>query len=360
MVDSSQNAGVNAQTGFALQRNTALYLLLENYFGKFKDKDYFICLEHHDDFLFCFTNENNKVEIIEAYQSKKKSPTSWTLDSSLYQIIKKLLQTGKELWKDTFPKSPTYKHSLYFSTNQTINLVIKEKGKVIDSVSIKEDNQITNFELLPQKIQDKISEGIADNILKDELSKLNFLWLDLNRTVEKQENELVGQLDKVFGNRIYNKRAAVKAIIELFREIEEKYNQGNKAKLLDKSKRVNSNQIEETFKIITSQSKCFEFWHNRSREVSIALKIKPSERNEFEFAFEASFDFFKSLQEAEHRKILEFVSLNVVKCQTYTDEDNVAELILMFNDVETSTLGEIELKAVFFAAFFEVTFKGQN
>ena len=36
MVDSTVNAGVGAQTGFALQRNTALYLLLENYVNKFK------------------------------------------------------------------------------------------------------------------------------------------------------------------------------------------------------------------------------------------------------------------------------------------------------------------------------------
>lgn len=360
MVDSSINAGVSAQTGFALQRNTALYLLLENYVDKFKDRNYFICLEHHEDFLFCFTNESNEAEVVEAYQSKKKSPSSWTLDDTLYQIIKKLLKTGKELWNDNHPKSSTYKHILYFSTNQTTNLVVKEKNKVVDSVSIKEDNQIASFELLPQKIQNKISEGIADENLNDELDRFKFIWVDLNRTIEKQENELVGQIDKVFGNSIYNKRAAVKALIELFREIEEKYNQGNKARLLDTSKRVNSNQIEVAFKILTSRSKCFDFWHKQSREISIALKIKPTERNEFEFAFESSFDFFKSLQEAEHRKILDFVSTNVTKCQTYTDEDNVAELIQMFNDLETSPLGDIELKAVFFAAYFEVTFKGQN
>ena len=182
----------------------------------------------------------------------------------------------------------------------------------------------------------------------------------MNRTVEKQENELVGQIDKVFGDRIYNKRAAVKALIELFREIEEKYNKGNEAKLLDTSKRVDSKQIERTFNILTGKSKCFDYWHNQAREVSIALKIKPSERDEFKFAFESSFDFFKSYKAAEHREILEFAKANISKCETFTEEDNAAEMIHLFMKISTSSFGEIELKAIFFAAIFEVTFKGQE
>jgi hypothetical protein len=74
MTDNSINAGTRAQSGFALQRNSALFILLDNYNSKFKNEKYFICLEHHDDFLFCYLNENEHVKYIEAYQSKKKSP----------------------------------------------------------------------------------------------------------------------------------------------------------------------------------------------------------------------------------------------------------------------------------------------
>lgn len=73
MVDKAVNAGVHAQIGFILQRNTALSLLLNNYKDKFKDRKYFICLEHHDDFLYCFLDDDDKAECIEAYQSKKKT-----------------------------------------------------------------------------------------------------------------------------------------------------------------------------------------------------------------------------------------------------------------------------------------------
>ncbi len=360
MVDSTINAGVGAQTGFALQRNTALYLLLENYRSKFKSKNYFICLEHHDDFLFCFLNEKDETEVIEAYQSKKKSPNAWTLDDTLYQILKKLLKTGKMLLSDSCKKSKNYKHILYFSTNQTTSLVIKENRKVAESVSIKEDNDTVSYDRLPQKIQNKIIDGIDDKSLNDELDNLNFIWVDLNRTVKKQENELVGQIDKLFGERIYNKRAAVKALIELFREIEEKYNQNNEAKLLDTSKRVDSKQIEDTFNILTSKSKCFDHWHNQARVISIALKIKPVEKDEFKFAFESAFDFFKTFKAAEHREILEFVKANISNCETFTEEDNAVELILLYEKQFNSHFRQVELKAIFFAAIFEVTYKGQE
>ena len=51
MSDADTNSGVVAQSGFALQRNTAIYILLNNYHLKFQDRNYFICLEHHDDFV---------------------------------------------------------------------------------------------------------------------------------------------------------------------------------------------------------------------------------------------------------------------------------------------------------------------
>lgn len=357
MTDKSTNAGIDALTGFALQRNTALYLLLEYYEAKFKDKSYFICIEHHDDFLFCFLNENHQAEIIEAYQSKKKSPDTWKLDTKLIDIITKLLETGKSLIHDEFPKSNNYKHILYFSSNQTTNLVVKEDTKIVASVSIRENNPLVCYNSLDNKIQSKIIKGIANDKLHDELNNLHFIFIDLNRTVEKQTNELVGQLGRVFGDKIYNKEAAVKILIELFRDIEKRYNNGNVAKLLDTTKRVSSTQIEDAFDLLTSKSKCFDYWRSKQSEISRILEIRPAERETFEFAFNTAFDFFKSYKEAEHRKILEFVKQKLDNCTTYTDEENVSELEKMYLRTNSTHLGTIEFKAVVFAAFYEVTFK---
>lgn len=59
MKDKAVNAGVTAQTGFELQRNCALLLILDDY-TSYKDKNFFVCIEHQDDFLFAFTTDDHK------------------------------------------------------------------------------------------------------------------------------------------------------------------------------------------------------------------------------------------------------------------------------------------------------------
>lgn len=356
MIDRTINSGVSAQNGFALQRNTALYLLLENYEEKFKNNNYFICLEHHEDFLFCFLNENNEAEIIEAYQSKKKSTGNWSLNGEFYTIISKLLSTGKSLIRDIIPKSSVYKHILFFSSNQTIELQIKKKDAPTITEIIKEDNNTVSFDNLDNKIKSKIQCGIDNPSLADELDNLHLIWIDLSRTTKQQENQLVAQLDDLFGSQITNCRAAVKTLISLFRTIEETYNNGNIAKLLDESKRVTSQQIEDTLHILTSKSKCFDHWRGQTKEISEILQIKPFERETFELEFSTAFDLFKNIEEAEHRKILDFVRKHYQQCSTFTEEDNVLELNDLFRKKESTFFDDRKLKAILFAAYFEILF----
>lgn len=357
MINKAVNAGTNAQTGFALQRNTALYLLLSDYYLKFKDKKYFICLEHHDDFLFCFLDENDNATLIEAYQSKKKSRSDWTFSSELYEIISKILKTGTQLIDDKIPKHKDYKHFLHFSSSQTIFLNEQVSKK---SVSIKEDNCLVAYMDLEDELKDKIKEGIQDSNLHDELENLHFFWIDLNRTVAKQENELVGQLESVFKNSITNHRAAVNTLISLFRKIEETYSQGNQAKLLDETKRVSSKTIEDTLEIITTKSKAFDYWRSEEDNLSIILKIKPFERDSFKLKFESAFDLFKSNEESEHQTIYNYVQENYINCKTYTYKENMIELYNGFVIKNTSTFPELDLKAIIYAAYFEATLKQQN
>lgn len=361
MIEKTANAGPSAQNGFALQRNTALYLLLENYTTKFKGEKYFICLEHHEDFLFCFLNKKNEVEVIEAYQSKKKAPSIWRLNTELFGIISKILKVGQNLVLDKISKSSTYKHYLFFVSNQTINLEIKKKKPVTSvSESIKEDNPQVKYSALHQEIKNKITEEVSDKSLHNELNNFGFIYVDLNRTASKQKNELIGQLHEVFGDTILDKQAAIETLFSLFQEIELRYNLGNVIKLLDKSKQVSSETINETFDILTSKSKCFNYWRSKGREVSIALQIKPYEWEKFELDFTSSFDLFKSIEEAEHKKILNYVKSNYTKCTTYTLEDNVNELMITYKKEENIIFTQLTFKAVIFAAYFEATFQQNN
>lgn len=363
MIDKTINSGPDAQNGFALQRNTAIFLLLENYFNKFQNKKYFVCLEHHEDFLFCFLNENDEVNLIEAYQSKKKAPDIWRLNKEIFQILSKLLKTGKELINDEITKSSQYNHILYFSTNQTINLEYnppKKEKKPTISISVKADNPNTSFSTLPNEIKEKIKSKITEIDYHNELDNLSFIWIPFTTTEKEQENQLVGKIDEVFGNQIFDKRAAIKTLIYLFRKIETTYNNGNIVKLLDQTKRVGNLEIDKAFKILTIKAKAFDYWHSRERDISITLQIRPTEKEQFRLNFSSAFDLFKSIKEAEHQKVLNFVKKQLDNLTTYTEEENVEELFNIFKKTEMTNFNNFQLKAILFAALFEALYLKQN
>lgn len=368
MTDKTINSGPDAQNGFALQRNTAIFLLLENYVSKFQNKKYFVCLEHHEDFLFCFLNENDTVSLIEAYQSKKKSPDIWRLNNELYQILTKLLKTGKALIDDEIPKSSEYNHILYFSSNQTIDLkhdpnsknTIKSKKLPTVSVSIKADNPNSIYPNLPNEISNKIKTNISETDLHSELDNLTFIWIPFTTTEKEQENQLVGKIDEVFGKQIFDKRAAIDTLISLFRKIETTYNKGNIVKLLDKTKRVSNYEVENAFNILTTKAKCFDYWHRKKAEISSKLKIKITDKEIFELAFDSAFDFFKSFKEAEHQRVFNFVKKQINNLTSFSEEDCVFELLELFKSSERTKFNDLQLKAILFAALFEVLYVTEN
>lgn len=363
MIDKTINAGPDAQNGFALQRNTAIFLLLENYFTKFQAKRYFVCLEHHEDFLFCFLNENDEVSLIEAYQSKKKSPDIWRLNNELFEILTKLLKTGKGLIQDGISKSLEYNHILYFSSNQTIHL--EHKPKKIDklpivSVSIKADNKNYIYPNLPKELKEKIKTNIVETDLHSELDNLSFIWIPFTTTEKEQENQLVGKIDEVFGNQVFDKRAAIDTLVCLFRKIETTYNNGNTVKLLDNTKRVGNLEVENAFNILTSKAKCFDYWHSKETDIAKTLKVRPIEKEQFQLVFNSAFDLFKSIKEREHKKIFNFVKEQINNLNSYTEEENVIELFELFKNSERTNFIDLQLKAILFAALFEVLHTKEN
>ncbi|HDI3156612.1 TPA: DUF4297 domain-containing protein, partial [Vibrio cholerae] len=107
MVNS--NSGVEGGSGYSFQRCCVVFLLFEDY-EKLNIEDYFICLEHHEDFLFAFLDENRHLKQIDTYQAKK-SRDDWKTDSDLCEIIGKMTMVGKELVNDPHDKSNNYQHT---------------------------------------------------------------------------------------------------------------------------------------------------------------------------------------------------------------------------------------------------------
>lgn len=373
MVDKGVNAGVAAQQGFALQRNMALFIILDKYESKFNNAKYFLSLEHLEDILFCFLDEKENALNIETYQSKKKSTGSWRINNDFSEIILKILKTGKSLIQDTYPKCANYRHELYFSTNSSLDLEAKNK-EIIDGVlkdvtyteKINEQNSLVDFENLsiPLKFAiDKLlkkDESFFSQNLSEELKNLKFLHIDFNKINKEQENQLRGKLGQVFDKKICDHSAALESIFRLFKKVELAYNQKNQVRLSDATKQLRSEEINKAFNIITTKSKAFDYWRKENSEISKKLKIKPFEKESFEMNFSSALDLFKDKNEAEHQKILNFVKYNYKECKGFSEEDCVDEITSNFLASEKTNLDDLMLKATIYAAYFESICKMEN
>lgn len=366
MTDTSVNAGVRAQQGFALQRNLALFIILDNFKTKFEGAKYFLSIEHLEDIVFCFIDDCGRAVRVEVYQSKKKATGSWGVNVELSDIIIKILKVGKSLIKDSYPKSDEYYHNLAFSSNSTMKLEkkvsTKSGGKTTSetySVSVNEESCEVEYSQLDDNIKSAIVKHLESNgdykkeNLSDEINNLRFMYIDFSHTHKEQENQLRSKLEDIFERKIIDTKAALDSVFRLFREVELTYNQKSIARLSDQSKRVTGQALNEALQIISTKSKAFSFWRAHTRDIAIKLKIKPFDYDLFEAKFSLAFDLFKSKEEAEHQKILSFVRINYQNCIGFTEDECVDELFLMFNQSLSSNLDEQTLKAIIYAAYFE-------
>ena len=244
MKDKAVNAGVTAQTGFELQRNCALLLLLENY-DFYKDKDFFLCIEHQDDFLFAFTTDNYKTLLkVETYQSKKKSGAVWKINADFGEVITKILGVGTTLRKDNMPKSKIYGHVLTFISNTGMSLEynptkkVQSSGEKPESCHINEQNEKQVFKDLPQSIQDRFNTQVKKHcqnklikVDETEFDNLSFQWIDFPKTAHKQKEALIGLMHTKFPH-VVDSKASIELFIELFKRVEQIYNQKDIASLL--------------------------------------------------------------------------------------------------------------------------------
>jgi hypothetical protein len=354
---SSVNSGVHTSTGIEFQKHCALFLLFEKY-PTIKEQKYFICLEHHDDFLFCYLTPTDIITSIDAYQSKKASG-QWTMGKNLSEILKKLTQVGLDLLADTHPKDPQYSHNLRFITNDAISLNCG-KRKNPKKLLINAGNNNIKFLDIDSDIQQNILNGLQKQAVTAsdqvaELDKLSLLYVDLPKTARSQKDNLVGQFQRIFGSNVNDPSAAVDALLLLFRGIENTLNQENVAKLLDKSKRLESSEIAKAMKILTTQAKAYDLWRQRGDDIAQKLSISVFERDRFKLQFQNSLDLFKDLKQKEHQSILKYVQQNKARWFHHINEVACIEDIYnCFKAEKSSNLNEFELKAAIYAGYLEI------
>ncbi|WP_344851401.1 dsDNA nuclease domain-containing protein [Pedobacter jeongneungensis] len=357
-INQYANSGVQGSNGYEFQKHCALYILLNGY-ASLVGTRYFICLEHHEDFLFCHLTDNDLVKYIEAYQAKKASD-SWGLSVDLFEIIHKMTNVGLDLNNDHMTKDSSYDHSLDFISNHDIKLTIREKGKKDIKDTINVGNEKVLFRDLKPEVANKIKDEIdklsgynSDNM--DQLEKLSFGFIDLNKAYSRQKQTLIGQFNLIFGNTVADHSAAVETLLRLFRDAENVLNQGGVVQLMDPSKRVHSNAINHAIAIITNEQKAYQLWRSQADEIAKKIGITLAERSRFELEFKNSFDLFKDTKQAEHQKILKFVVDNKSVFNNHTSEvECIEDLYSQFTGKHNTQLTSATIKATLFAAYIEV------
>lgn len=326
----SANSGIDALMGFEFQRNCALHLLMSEY-DRFKGKEFFLSIEHHDDFLFCYrTNCRSNIEEVHSYQAKKLSGKVWTINERFSEVIAKMLEVGNDLMSDSAPKCQNYTHELTFISNSDIELKYaptkqeKAVGKKEITTLLNEQNSKSKFDSIPVDIKNTITKKVdsfcSKNKLtfhKPELNNLHIQWLDFPRTKSAQKDCLVGLMQRKFPH-VSDSSAAVELLLSLFREVEAIYNQDKVITFLDSSKRVEGDDIKKAISIIETDQKTFKLWRKHSTDLVRNFRIPIGIQNNYENYIRNTFELLKDMTNNEHQIIKNFIKENDYSMDYYS------------------------------------------
>lgn len=327
----NSNAGVEGGSGYTFQRCCVVYLLFSDY-KNIQFKNYFICVEHHDDFLFAFLDEHDVLQKVDTYQAKK-SRDDWKTDKVLCELIEKITLVGKELINDEHPKSEHYNHTLSFLTNKNIllhgKLPPKKSQKNQEKVKVQVSNNLVNYKELHDDIKSNIKSKLSDNELAtlEQLDNLRFRFIDLPQSHKNWQRVLTGLSLETLGNTINDHEAAITTFMKLLQDIELTYNNDDLVLLSDKNKRITKNKIDETFNMLVNSRKSFDFWRNHAENLSKELELSlPIQRRSKEL-LDNCFDYFKDIAQIEYRKIYNFVDKSrAIDNKHYNEADCIIEL----------------------------------
>lgn len=316
----SSNSGVEGASGYSFQRCCVVFLLFEG-FETINLDNYFICLEHHEDFLFAFLDENGDLKKVDTYQAKK-SRDDWKTDIDLCEIIGKMTSVGKELLNDSHSKSGDYQHTLNFLTNRNILLTSKKEKEIKQQkVKIQVSNKLKKYPELHDDIKKNIETKINKEILeKTQLENIQFQYIDLPQSYRNWQRGLKGLSIEHFGQEVNDHEAVISTLMRLLQDVEQTYNNNNLVLLSDPSKRITRKKINETFDMLTESKKSFDFWRKYSEQLSNDLNLKLPIRRRAKELLDNCFDYFKDIQQIEYRKVYKFVEK-----RTDIDENHTSE-----------------------------------
>lgn len=302
----SANSGIDALLGFEFQRNCALYLLLNDY-NRFKGREFFLSIEHHDDFLFCYrTNCRSKIEEVHSYQAKKLSGNVWRIVYAL-----------------------------------------------------NEQNCKCRYDSVPDAIKNKISKKVSDfcssegtSYHESELDDLHLQWVDFPRTKNVQKDCLDGLMGRKFPH-VSDSSAAVELLLSLFREVEAIHNQDKVITLLDSSKRVEGDEIKQAIDIIETEQKTFMLWRECSTDLARKFRVPIGIQNNHENHIKNTFKLLKDMTNNEHQIIKSFVKENNYSMDYYRLDEMFDAYVSDIKSKNSLNLSDIDIFFATLCAYVE-------
>ncbi|MEL5970530.1 hypothetical protein AAEZ66_01560 [Vibrio cholerae] len=316
--DIDENSGVEALLGFEFQRNCALLLLLDDY-SSYTSKNYFISIEHYDDFLFGFRDSNNqKLELIKSYQAKKRTDQKWNI-TALAEPTSKMLDVGKAIKSDIVAKASNFQSDLIFISDRLIELKSENLNKGTNKKAeyvlekIRYDNPYMSYTELPDILRNHVQESVRNaskNQYSDsEFDRLAYQWVDLPKTPRNQLAILETRVRENFKG-VPDAKAALSVLLNLFKSIETVYNKRSKISLMDSRKILEGEDIKKAVEVITSQQKALDFWRACASELCPRIKLNMGKANKAKEYIGIAFELFKDKSNQEHKKIYNFVKNN--------------------------------------------------
>ncbi len=280
-------------------------------------------------------------------------------------MIAKMLEVGNDLRNDPAPKCSSYTHELTFVSNTDIELKYtptkheKEKGKKEIIYTLNEQNCKCKYDSVPDEIKDKICKNVDDFCRKEELTyhkgeldNLHIQWVEFPRTKSAQKDTLVGLMRRKFPH-VTDTSAAVELLLSLFREVEATYNQGKIITLLDRSKRVEGDEIKKAIDIIETEQKTFKLWRDYSTELARKFRVPIGIQNSHKNYIRNTFELLKDMMNNEHQIIKSFVKDNNYSMAYYSYEEMFEAYLADIKSKNSLKLNDIDIFFSILCAFVE-------
>lgn len=262
-------------------------------------------------------------------------------------------------------KTQDYKHKLTFVSNTDMSLKYspndeeKKEGKEPVSIKVNEMNEIQSFNNLHADIRNKIDGSVKDYCKKNtktfdkgEFNNLILQWADFPKTANKQREALIGLMHSKFPH-VVDPKASIELFIELFRKVEQTYNQGNVARLLDESKRLYAEDLKATLDIIEKEQRTYEKWRNHAQTFAPIFKIPLSVQDSAKDKIRETFEYLKDLNNLDHKKIQKFIYENDYREKYYSVAEMFKGYVSEVRESEHINLNNIDIFFTCLCAYVE-------